>query len=169
MKGPRATGLKTFSVKQPWAGLLLAGVKPYEVRSWYPDGHKLLLVHASSGNPEGMKELRADSAFRDDLRQAGMAGERTWQRSAFVGLIEIARVIGVPGGPAADRAVIADFFGEAIDDQVLWEVGCRWSFATPISCHGQLNLWLPPAELRDVLEAQLLAAGAPVTIDGLPR
>ena len=40
---------QVVSVKQPWASLLLAGVKKYEVRSWAPPYLGYIVLHASSG------------------------------------------------------------------------------------------------------------------------
>jgi predicted transcriptional regulator len=40
---------QVVSVKQPWASLLLAGVKKYEVRGWAPPYLGYIVLHASSG------------------------------------------------------------------------------------------------------------------------
>ena len=78
--------LRAFSVKQSWASLLIAGVKRYEVRTWSPKEPGLLLVHASSGKAQGIRELRTEPMFHTALERAGMKDEGSWPQSAFVGL-----------------------------------------------------------------------------------
>ena len=40
--------MKCLSIRQPWAGLIVAGVKKVELRSWRTDHRGRLLVHAST-------------------------------------------------------------------------------------------------------------------------
>src|SRR5688572_22627658 len=81
-------GLRALSVRQPWAGLLVAGVKRFEARTWKPRELGFLLVHASAGKAGDLRDLRADPLYQRSLRQAGMSDEQSWPRSVFIGLVE---------------------------------------------------------------------------------
>ena len=66
------TKVLTISVKQPWAALLVAGVKSVEVRTWSTRTRGPVLIHAAGtpdDRPEGWSlvttsELAALAAFR---------------------------------------------------------------------------------------------------------
>lgn len=45
--------MKVLSLKQPWATLVVAGAKKFEVRSWQTTYRGPLLIHASAGKPSG--------------------------------------------------------------------------------------------------------------------
>src|SRR5438552_3865539 len=81
-----------FSVKQPWAGLLISGVKRFEVRSWYPKEPGWLLVHASSGKAPGLRELSEVPEFTKALKVAEMTDPKLWPTSAVIGAVRIAKV-----------------------------------------------------------------------------
>jgi activating signal cointegrator 1 len=159
-------GLFAFSVKQPWAGLLVAGVKRFEARTWPPKRQGLFLVHASSGKSPGMPELRAEPLFQRSLGEAGMTDERAWPESAFLGLVEIAAVIGPDDDLPEDLTEQDEFLCGNMDGMFLWRVGRRWPFSRPVPCHGKLNLWQPPAAVHAALDAELTAADALVRIGG---
>lgn len=50
--------MKCLSVRQPWAHLILCGVKPVENRSWYTDFRGPLLIHAGTkADPDALEAL----------------------------------------------------------------------------------------------------------------
>lgn len=156
--------IRAFSVKQPWASLLVAGVKRFEVRTWAPRDPGLFLVHASSGKADGIRELRSESLFQEALRRAGLTDEKAWPQSAFVGLVDVTRVIAPEDDLPDDISEMDEYLGGG-DDVFLWEVGRRWVFPSPVPCHGKLNLWRPPEALIPALNEQLLQAGAGVELN----
>lgn len=64
-----------ISIKQPWAALLVAGVKTVEVRTWATRVRGPVLIHASKGvdpRPDGWKllntpELQTLSSYRGGI------------------------------------------------------------------------------------------------------
>lgn len=157
--------LRAFSVRQPWAGLLVAGVKRFEVRTWAPKELGFFLVHASSGKAQGMPELRAEPLFQKSLQEAQMANERCWPQRAILGLVEVTRIIHPEKGLPRGFTKQDGFLCGSVEGVLLWEVGRRWPFAKPVPCDGWLNLWRPPVEIHAALNRQLAAAGAAVRID----
>lgn len=59
--------IRVLSVRQPWASLLLSGVKMYECRSWGPRRPGVLLTHASSGKAAGLPELRTERVYKQAI------------------------------------------------------------------------------------------------------
>ena len=50
--------MKVITLKQPWATLIVEGIKKYEFRSWKTNYRGKILIHAGSGvDKEGMKRV----------------------------------------------------------------------------------------------------------------
>lgn len=133
-----------LSVRQPWAGLLVEGIKRFEVRSWSPPaGSGWLLIHASSSKTPGLRELREYSAFKRALRRAKMVDDRSWIQSAIVGAARFThfhdtwKEHDIPKRLTEnDHMMIGEF-----PSRFLWRVAECQRFIEPIPCHGRLNLW----------------------------
>ena len=124
-KGDPARDLRAFSVRQPWAGLLMAGVKRFEVRTWRPkDNQAFVLVHASAGKAVGLPDLRKEAHYQSAVRQAGMEDETSWAQSALLGLVEITKVW-EPDDIQPGLTDLDEFLCGTIYDVYLWEVGRR--------------------------------------------
>lgn len=51
--------MKVLTIKQPWASLIMLGLKKYEFRSWKTDYRGELLIHAGKGiDKDGMERLK---------------------------------------------------------------------------------------------------------------
>lgn len=152
--------LRILSVKQPWAGLLLSGVKKYECRGWGPRRPGVMLLHASSGKALGLPELREERLYQQAVAEAGMEDESEWTTSAIIGAVDVVRVWPpdrLPPLSAMDEFLVGD-----LEDSYLWETGTRWPFAKPITCHGKLNLWRPGPELQEPIRRQLAQLAVPL-------
>ncbi len=141
-------------MQQPWAGLLVAGEKRFEVRRWRPvDEHGLVLVHASSKRAP-ISDLEDDPLFRKALQAASMADKTTWPLSMILGVAEFVRVHrrGESGPFLSQKDNL--LCGET-KDHALWRVGRTWAFRNPIPCNGKLNLWQPDAGLMRRITREL--------------
>ena len=67
--------MKALSIRQPWADLILAGVKTSEYRSWQVDYRGALLIHAS----------KRKEPFADVPRSA--------LRGGFVGVVDLVNIL----------------------------------------------------------------------------
>lgn len=153
--------LKAFSVRQPWAGLLVAGTKRFEVRSWKPRALGLHLVHASLGKAHHIRELRKEPQYPKALKLAGMEDESQWPSGAILGVVEITKVW-APDSPPRKLTLMDQFLCGEIKGMYLWQVGNRWVFKDPIPCHGALNLWTPPSATKRELSAEFKRLKVPV-------
>jgi hypothetical protein len=75
---------KAISVMQPWAHLIVAGVKRIENRSWTTDYRGLVLIHASA--------TFAREAYRD-LRRLNVNIPDVLPRGALIGFAELVDVV----------------------------------------------------------------------------
>jgi ASCH domain len=67
--------MKALTIRQPWADLILAGVKTREYRSWRVDYRGALLIHAS----------KREEPFADVPRSA--------LRGGFVGVVDLVNIL----------------------------------------------------------------------------
>jgi hypothetical protein len=144
-----------LSVRQPWAGLLVSGVKRFEVRSWAPAlAPGWVLIHASSGRAVGLGELYEYRAFNKALRLAGMEDQGGWVQRAVIGAVKFAAFLDtwkVEQQPKHLSEIDRMMIGEA-PDRFLWKVVEAKTFRKPIQCHGKLNLWKPTDALSRKLD-----------------
>jgi hypothetical protein len=71
--------IRALSIRQPWAALLVAGLKTIEVRSWWTGHRGLVLIHASK-IPDPRPEIWAKlpGSFQDLARlRGGIIGQAT--------------------------------------------------------------------------------------------
>lgn len=86
--------MKTISVRQPWAWLIVNGFKDIENRDWPTKVRGRVLIHASKGMTHGEYDDAVDTA-RMVKRAGGMVGLDTFpsfnslQRGGIVGSVEI--------------------------------------------------------------------------------
>jgi hypothetical protein len=75
-----AEPLVAISVKQPWAALIVAGLKTIEVRSWPTRRRGPVLIHAgkvSDGRPEGWQRLTTPRLRQAAELRGGIVGAAT--------------------------------------------------------------------------------------------
>ncbi|MGD9764885.1 MAG: ASCH domain-containing protein [Candidatus Binatia bacterium] len=152
--------IKVLSVRQPWASLLLSGVKKYECRSWGPKRPGVLLMHASSGKAGGLPQLRTERLYQQAIAKAGLEEESAWPSSAIIGAVDVIRIWTPDRQPRL--TVMDEYLVGDPQDAFLWEVGRRWLFPTSVRCHGKLMLWTPPPERRAALTRHLNRLGVPL-------
>jgi hypothetical protein len=116
--------MRALTVKQPWAALIVAGIKDVENRSWFPREDQLgqrILIHAGVKRDKDGKDCGA--VDYDDVK------------GALLGSVVLFDV--VPDS-LSDWAVEGQWHWQLVDPQPLDE---------PIPCKGRLWLWQPPDEL----------------------
>ena len=131
--------LRVLSVQQPWAELVLRGIKDVENRSKRTAYRGLLLIHASKS------AALAKQVSGQDVGD----GERLplWDELAYgaiVGAVEVTDCLDVRGWTARRRENVSPF----ANGPFCWllEGAQRWE--RPFPCNGQVGLWRPPAGLE---------------------
>jgi hypothetical protein len=127
---------KVLSIRQPWASLILAGLKDIENRTWWTPWTGRFLVHAGK---------KLDDSF-DSWEIAQQHGLETADlpRGAYLGTVDL---LGVHKDEGCCRPW-------GIHDQYHWAVSTPETFPEPIPGPGRLSLYRTPDDIRAALEAQ---------------
>lgn len=112
---------------QPWATLIVAGLKDVENRSWVTRYRGPLVIHA--GSP-------ADTRERARVAMARFGG-LSYPRGCIIGVVNVVDVV---EGHASEWAV---------PDMFHWVLENARAFASPVSVSGSLGLWDVPGELLE--------------------
>jgi len=152
--------LRVLSLHQPWASLMVWGLKLFETRSWPTKYRGQLIVHAAKAHPYEYSDLYHDPYFEQAFEVIGNMNELP--RGCVLGVVavidchpalEVKDKIG-----ASERA-----FGLYDDGSVLryaWQTDPEYTrrFKTPVPARGYQRLFSPtlwPKETYDHVAAQL--------------
>lgn len=122
---PEAHDWPVLSIRQPWAELILAGLKKYESRGWETLYRGPLWLHAS---------LRIDPG-------SDIASAELLPRGAVVGVIVLKEIIGIKPKDAEEY--------DGLHGPLHWRVEPLHRLPRPVAARGRLNLWrLTPTLFR---------------------
>lgn len=83
---PALAPMKALSIRQPWASLIVLGIKDIENRTWTTRERGTILVHASKGMTRDEHEDAIEfavEAIRKDSRNIGSTKTRTLRELGF--------------------------------------------------------------------------------------
>lgn len=140
--------MKALSVRQPWAGLIAAGVKDIENRGQQTHHRGLVAVHAS---------LRYDNAAYEQVKvrrgHGAIAVERRQLLYHLGVIIAVAEPVGCHQAGATTVKCCAPWGEEFHGTRPAW----HWRFAdvrpvTPVPARGQLGLWTVPDDIAALID-----------------
>ncbi|KAK4885422.1 hypothetical protein RN001_001693 [Aquatica leii] len=76
-----------ISMHQPWASLLVAGIKVHEGRTWYTDHRGRLWIHAASKHPENEQLLEVEQMYRDIYNNPSLEFPKNYPTSCLLGCV----------------------------------------------------------------------------------
>lgn len=119
-------GIKALTIKQPWASLIVHGIKDIESRSWTTDYRGRLLIHAG-----------ASLDTSDEAKQSSLLLPRgaDMPRKCVVGAVILSDVVSDSSSKWADAGCYH------------WVLGDPIVFTRPVPCRGLLGLWVPSDEV----------------------
>lgn len=133
-----------LSVRQPWAELILRGLKVCENRTFrLPRAcmHRPILLHAS-------KRLDAlPDALRQHIGPENVPGDDL-PRGCIVGMVSFSSVGAEWRGQNAIQAILGPW---ALPDCFLWEIVAFWRFPIPIPARGALGFFHTPFDDSSIL------------------
>jgi hypothetical protein len=138
--------VKALTVRQPWATLIVRGIKRVETRSWHyswADQWPMpLAIHAAKGFSRDERE------FAEYLVRSGVLGTVDLPRGAIVGTVQF------DGWCWSSPPRIAELAPSALElelgdwspGRILWQLSEPVEFDTPIPRRGELGIfnWLSP-------------------------
>ncbi len=164
-----------LSVRNPWASLIVTGLKGIENRTWTTSHRGRIAIHASSHASmiDDYEAFLADPPLIGDEAEASdfavylnsqfdPRDPENQIQSAIVGTVEIASIQDAAADGWTVDQLPADSPGYDTSpwcwayphaSRYLWVLARPVAFEIPIKCHGKLNLW----RLGDELERRVAA------------
>jgi activating signal cointegrator 1 len=131
--------MKALSLLQPWASLVVMGVKTIETRSWNTSYRGELLIHASLGKKGGL--IVKESPFKKYIKDFDAL-----PFGAIIGKIVLVDVVPTNSLPFSDEYINRltmeeKAFGDYSSNRWAWMLEDAIAFEKPIPYRGSLNLW----------------------------
>ena len=135
--------MKALSLLQPWASLVVMGLKTIETRSWNTSYRGELLIHASLGKRGGL--IAKEHPFKKYI-----ADFDSLPFGALIGKVVLVDTVPAASLPYSDthinRLTMEEkAFGDYSGNRRAWIFEDAVSFNKPIPFKGSLGLW----EVRD--------------------
>lgn len=134
--------MKALSLLQPWATLVVRGVKRYETRSWRTSYRGPLVIQASSRFPEELRALCERQPFRRLLREAGSASWFDLPLGALLGTVDVRDCLPVEQLAAIDGAQRS--LGDYREGRWAWLLDDAQPFPEPIPWRGKRGIYEVP-------------------------
>jgi hypothetical protein len=131
--------MKTISLLQPWASLVIMGVKTIETRSWQTAYRGPLLIHASKG--------KKGSVFcKQALFRKHIPAFTALPFGAIIGSVTLQDIVPVemlhrPAAAIAACTLEEKAFGDDTRGRYAWLFTDPLPLETPIYLGGSLGLW----------------------------
>ncbi len=134
--------MKALSLYQPWALLVVLGVKRYETRAWSTPYRGPLAIHASRSFPDAARALCERAPVRDLLREAGFLDKWELPRGVVLGTVELLDCLPVEELPPLDDGERS--LGDFRPGRFAWLLGRPQRFAVPRLQRGWPGLFTIP-------------------------
>lgn len=131
--------MKTISLLQPWASLVMLGAKTIETRSWQTAYRGPLLIHASKGKKGRILCTRS-------LICQHFADFTALPFGAIIGSVNLDAVVPVEtlhlsAATLAERTLEEKAFGDDTKGRYAWMLSNPVPMEVPIPTGGTLGLW----------------------------
>ena len=132
--------MRAFTVHQPWAYAIVAGLKPHETRSRRTNIRGRVAVHAGKANLNRATRTLSDRKFWELLWAVGGKTDRDLPLGAVVGTVEIVGCVPVEdvvdGHTEREKAL-----GDYSPGRWAWVLKNPVMFDTPIPTRGKQGWW----------------------------
>lgn len=145
--------MKTLSLLQPWASLVVLGAKKFETRSWSTKYRGPLLIHASKKYAAEYQLLAKSEPFFTALLNADMATGK------IIGVVDLVYCMKTIQALNCDLSKEERIFGDFSPGRFAWKLENPVAFDAPISARGSLGLWeFPESKLAERKQAQAVSS-----------
>ena len=138
--------MKCLSVKQPWASLIMAGLKEYETRGWETNYRGLVSIHASRAFGYEAQSLCDQEPFKTALKKAGIS-RVDMPRGVLLGTIELFEVIPTARMNTTELSPEERAFGDFRVGRFAWRFRKPQLLAKPVPMTGRLGIFELPDSL----------------------
>jgi len=127
--------MKVLSLMQPWASLLVMGIKKMETRNWTTAFRGELLIHASKSTA-GKIFMTAPSISQHIQNFSSLP------RGAIIGQATLKDIIRISSIPEQEDIILEEnAFGDRQQAKYHWLFEAAVLFDEPIPATGKLGLW----------------------------
>lgn len=155
--------LKTISLWQPWATLLVTGAKKIETRSWKPQEAGWYAIHATQTLPTDRFDLCFDRPFSKYISHP--------RHLPLGGIIGIVHVAGFYPTEDVRRTISEDerAFGDYTDGRWAWVTDWQYELRLPVPIRGHQSVWnfQPTSPIAAEIRAAQEASVTPPTVVNL--
>src|SRR6516165_7564814 len=130
--------MKCISLMQPWATLVVCGLKQYETRRWSTAHRGLLAIHASKKFNFDVQVLCEQEPFKSLLAMAGYPDRNLLPRGALLGTVEL--VDCTPTNllnPSTEERALGDFR----PGRYAWKLADPQQLERPMAMAGRLGIY----------------------------
>lgn len=129
--------MKALTLTQPWATLVILGIKHWETRGWFTRERGRIAVHAAKG------WTKADRALADELRALSiLPADADLPLGAVLGTVRLDGLIRTDPQLVERHISPAEYIlGDYSPGRYGWELGEPRPFPEPIPARGALGLW----------------------------
>jgi hypothetical protein len=131
--------MNALSLAQPWASLLIHGLKRLETRSWAASHRGPLAIHASKRFPAAARMLCSQEPYRTLLAAVGV---HDWRDLPTGVLLGVADLVGCARAP--ESSLIPELerqLGDFGPGQWVWTFAHPRPLLVPVPCRGQLGIF----------------------------
>lgn len=131
--------LKCLSVTQPWASLIILGVRTIEARFWHTAYRGPLAIHAAKRFPEAARALCGDEPLRSLLRRSGFQSWFELPIGAVLGVVQL--VDCVPRATACGLAIDEFTLGNYGAGRWIWRLAAPAALTPPVPMSGRPGIF----------------------------
>lgn len=145
--------MKVLSLLQPWASLVVMGVKQIETRSWNTNHRGVLLIHASKGKAGSI--FASEYPFKKHILDFSKI-----PFGAIIGQVTLIDVIRTEELGMTDERINTltleeKAFGDYSSGRYAWMFEDAVTFPEYFSARGSMNLWnCPPFVEKEIMRLQ---------------
>jgi hypothetical protein len=141
--------MKVLTIRQPWATLIMLGIKQLETRSWRTHYRGELVIHASATG----SRTSVDTLLGIERRIGAMPtvlAEKSYPLGALLGVVTLDECLPISPRLIAALTPMERALGWYQDPGFVWDLARagRRSLPQPIPCGGRQGLWTLPANLE---------------------
>lgn len=134
--------MKTLSLHNPFAGLLVLGLKEYETRSWATKYRGPLAIHASAQIPKYAKDtikMLQNSFTRFTSNPATMS--MITKTGLIIGEVELVDCVPAESVEHGVDNWLERYVGDFTAGRFAWKCANPVIYKNPVSIKGKLQLW----------------------------
>lgn len=143
--------MKCLTLTQPWASLVVSGMKLLETRSWNTHYRGPLLIHAARAYPNDARALFDVSPFKENLRAIGLWKDRIHlvPCGVIVGMVDLIDVMPVEEFLRSDYPFYPTelAFGDYSPARYIWKLSNYRMFVPTVPYRGRQRIFNVPDDL----------------------